>query len=121
MPSVGSPAILPNTTVKITVVRSGCSRIHIGPRIVWRYMIVKFRFTISHTRSRYCQMLLKSIANQLRLGRITVVHCPLACFLAMRRLLKKTKIAIHSILYHVLYLFCKSENVKPCSDNNSFG
>ena len=111
--------MFPNTTVNTTVVNSGCSTIHSGPRIVWRYMIVKLRLTISQTRSRYCQSALKSIANQPRLGRMIVVHCPLACFLAMKCLLGLLKIYSY-ISYHVCPVGCKRENVNNLNDKYLF-
>lgn len=55
MPSVGIPAILPNTSVNMIVVNMGWIKCQTGPRMVCLYAATKSLLTKSTSRSRYFQ------------------------------------------------------------------
>ena len=77
MPSVESPAIPPNTTLKRTLVKSGLRSTHAGPRMVCLYSTAKLRLTNRTIRSRYRHSSCRSMSNQPVRGRMIVVHSPL--------------------------------------------
>ena len=74
MPSGASPAMLPKTTVNITVVRNGWIIAHAGPSTVCLYCAVKLRLTNRKIKSLYASSSPKCRSNQPFFGRMTVVN-----------------------------------------------
>ena len=73
IPSVEIPAILPNTVVKIIVVKIGCMKNQRGPNIVCLYIEIKSLFTNKNNKSLNFQISLMLTSKRFFLGLISEI------------------------------------------------